>query len=190
MRKRGWWFAAFFPAFFMAGCATTTVSSDYNRAVDFSKFKTYAWVGAPESSGDLRFDTPDLREAIRRSIEAELTSKGLENTAAGHPDVLLKYYITVEQKKEEVGGGYPPVFSSRGAYAGVAGPTPSMVRNAATFHYEEGTFVLDMVSPGSGEILWRGTLAGMLDPGATPAKRIERVPGEVAKILKKFPPRA
>lgn len=171
----------------LAGCATTSASADYNRSTDFSALKTYGWSG-DQLSGDLRFDAPDLREAIRQSIETELQVKGLQKVTAGNPDVLLKYYITVEQKKEVAGGVNPPAFSSRGAYAGAAGPNSFASREAMTFHYEEGTVVLDMVTPGTGEILWRGTLEGMVDPTATPAKRIERVPGAITKILEKFPP--
>jgi len=169
----------------LVGCVTTYVSSDYKRSTDFSLLKRFAWANDQKLSGDLRFDDPDLHTAIRHSIESELQSKGLRKVVAMQPDVLLKYYIAVAQKKEVVAGPYPPVFNPR---SGVVGPNTSMAQNTTTFRYEEGTFVLDMVNPGSGEILWRGTLEGMVDPGATQAQRLERVPESIARILKKFPP--
>jgi hypothetical protein len=171
-----------------AGCATTTVSSDYNRAVDFSKLKTYDWSNEQKPTGDMRFDDPDLRAIIKQSIETNLQAKGLQKAAVGQPDLLLKYYITVEQKKENAGDGYPPAFVSRGAWSGVAGPNNFAAQEMRTFHYDEGTFVLDMLDPKSGEILWRGSLNGMVDPGGTPEKRKARAPGAVAKVLAKFPP--
>lgn len=187
MSKHGFLSALLFLGAILAGCATASVSSDYDRATDFSALKTYAWA-EDQASGDLRFDAPDLRETIRQSVEAELQAKGLQKVAGGDADALLKYYITVEQKKEVAGGSYPPVFNSRGAYAGAAGPNSFAAREMMTFHYEEGTFVLDMLDPKSGDIIWRGSLESMVDPGATPAKRIERVPAAVAKVLKNFPP--
>ncbi len=170
-----------------AGCATTSVSSDYDRSADFSKLKTFGWAVDPKPTGDIRFDDPDLREAIKNSVEAELQAKGLQKAASGQPDLLLKYYITTEKKSQFVGGN-PPTFNSRGVWSGATGATPYGGLETMTLHYEEGTFVLDMLDPRSGGILWRGTLEGMVDPSGTPAKRIARTPVAIAKVLKNFPP--
>ncbi len=172
----------------LAGCATASVSSDYDRSTDFSKLKTYTWSADQKPSGDPRFDDPELRDTLRQAIETELQTKGLQKSATGQPDLFLQYYITVEQKEEVAGGSYPPAFSGRGQWAGVAGTNSYAAREMMTFRYDDGTFVLDMTEPASGKILWRGSLESMVDPGGTPAKRIERVPAAVAKVLKKFPP--
>lgn len=171
----------------LAGCATTSVSSDYDKSADFSKLTTYKWTGDQKPTGDPRFDDPDLRTAIENSVETELQAKGFQKATAGQPDLLLKYYITTEQKSQFV-GGTPPTFNSRGAWSGATAPNPYGGMETMTIHYEEGTFVLDMLNPGSGQILWRGTLEGMVDPGASPVKRVERAPAAVAKVLKNFPP--
>ncbi len=168
-----------------SGCATATISSDYNRTVDFSKLKTYGWSSEQKPTGDLRFDDPDLRAVIKRSIETELQAKGLQSAGAGQPDMLLKYYITVEAKQERMSDYNPPNFNSR---TGVVTMPTVGARNVAAFKYEDGTFVLDMLDPTSGGILWRGSLEGMVDPGGTPEKRKARAPGAVAKVLAKFPP--
>jgi hypothetical protein len=168
-----------------AGCATATISSDYNRTTDFSKLKTYGWSSEQKPTGDLRFDAPDLRAVIKQSIESELQAKGLQKFATGQPDLLLKYYITVEAKKESMGDYYPPNFNSR---TGMVTMRTTGAQSIAAFNYEDGTFVLDMIDPRSGEILWRGSLEGMVDPGGTPEKRKARAPGAVAKVLAKFPP--
>jgi hypothetical protein len=172
-------------ALVLAGCATATVSSDHDRTVDFSKLKTYSWASEQKPTGDPRFDDPDLRAVIKQSIETELQAKGLRKSAAGQPDVLLKYYITVEAKREPLGDYYPPTFNSR---TGMVTVDTFAVQNVAAFQYDDGTFVLDMLDPRSGGILWRGSLNGMVDPGGTPEKRKVRAPGAVAKVLAKFPP--
>ncbi len=172
-------------ALVFAGCATATVSSDYDRVTDFSKLKTYAWGSEQKPSGDLRFDDPDLRQAIKQSVEAELQAKGLQKATAGQPDVVLKYYITIEAKEDRVGDYNPPVFNSRTGQVTM----PSVgARDVMAFKYDEGTFVLDMLDPATGGILWRGSLNGMVDPGGTPEKRKSRASGAVAKVLAKFPP--
>lgn len=169
-----------------AGCATATVSSDYNRSADFSKLKTYNWTSEQKPTGDLRFDDPALRAVIKQSIETELQAKGFQKAGAGQPDVLVKYYITVEPKKDFIGDYNPPSFNSR---TGVVTMPNTAARNMATFQYDDGTFVLDMLDPKSGGILWRGSLNGVVDPGATPEKRKARAPEAVAKVLKDFPPK-
>jgi hypothetical protein len=174
----------------LSGCATrATVSSDYDRATDFSKLKTYTWVNHQNLSGDLRFDDPDLRAAIQESVETDLQAKGLQRSAAGQPDLFLKYYITVKQKEEYIGGNYPPPLKSNGAWTGGINTGNYAAQGmATTFKYDDGTFVLDMMDPRSGGIVWRGSLQGMVDPAATREKRIARAPAAVAKVLKNFPP--
>ena len=176
-------------ALVFAGCATAKISSDYNKAVDFSKLKTYNWASDQPMSGDMKFDDPSLREIIQSSVETELQAKGLQKSAGGQPDILLKYYITVAKKEQVVGGFNPaPSFDSHGRWMGNSGPNNYAGMQAMTFHYSDGTFVLDMLNPSSGEILWRGTLEAMVDPNGTPEKRKERAPGAIAKVLAKFPP--
>jgi hypothetical protein len=172
----------------LAGCATTSVSSDYDRSTDFSKLKTYAWANDQKLSGDLRFDDPGLRQTIKQAIETELQAKGLQKVVTGQPDLLLKSYITVEQKEEIAGGNYPPPINAYGQWAGTAGSNSYAAREMMTFRYDDGTFVLDMIEPSSDKILWRGTLEGMVDPSGTREKRMARAPAAVAKVLKDFPP--
>jgi len=167
------------------GCATATVSSDFNRSTDFSKLKTYDWSSAQAPAGDIRFDDPALQTVIKQSVDAELQAKGFQKSTSGQPDLLLKYYVTVEQKEKFPTDFAPPPFNPR---AGVTGMSSYAVRETTAIHYEEGTFVLDMTEPASGKILWRGMMQGMVDPGGTPEKRVARAPGAVAKVLAKFPP--
>jgi len=81
---------------------------------------------------------------------------------------------------------YPPAYEPG---VGITNLNTCAVRDAFMFKYEDGTFVLDMVDARTRTILWRGTLEGMVDPAATPEKRISRVPAAVAKVLAKYPPR-
>lgn len=182
--KRHFFFIAVIVSVFV-GCATTTISSDYDRSVDFSKLKTYTWAPEQKPTGDLRFDDPELRAVIKQSIEADLEEKGFQKKTVGEPDLFVKYYITVEKKKEPLGDYYPPIFNSR---TGTVDMSMVGVRELADFTYEDGTFVLDMLAPTTNKILWRGTLEGMVDPGGTSEKRKTRAPDAVAKVLAKFPP--
>ena len=169
----------------LSGCVTTSVSTNYDRSADFSALKTYGWAGEQKPTGDLRFDDPSVRRIIKQSIESELQAKGFQKSAMGQPDFLLKYYITVQPKTQSVNNFSPPDFNPM---AGMSGLNSYATLDSTAFHYDEGTFVLDVMDPSGAKILWRGTLQGMIDPGATPAKRIDRVPASVAKVLKNFPP--
>ncbi|HQB95009.1 MAG TPA: DUF4136 domain-containing protein [Candidatus Omnitrophota bacterium] len=174
---------------YLAACATATVSSDYDKSVDFSKIRTFAWGEDRKPAGDLRFDDPALRQVVKDEVTRQLTSKGLRLTGPGTADVLLKSYITVELKEDQMADyamTYPPAYEPG---VGITNLNTCAVRDAFMFKYEDGTFVLDMVDARTRTILWRGTLEGMVDPAATPEKRISRVPAAVAKVLAKYPPR-
>ena len=54
--------------------------------------------------------------------------------------------------------------------------------------YEEGTLLLDFVSPRDRQLIWRGSAQSRLRDIKTPEKREARVREVVGKILERFPP--
>jgi Domain of unknown function (DUF4136) len=68
-----------------------SVSDDYDRAVKFSKYWTYAWTRGTE--------LPDESNHTRvvRAIDVALAAKGVPRVdAADHPDVLVAYHASLD----------------------------------------------------------------------------------------------
>lgn len=83
--------------FVVMGFAASTLAAktvvDFNPNLDFSKYKTFAFVGGVENL--LMFPVnPDLiSERVHRAVSRELTTKGLREVQAGqNPDLLVRYW--------------------------------------------------------------------------------------------------
>jgi Domain of unknown function (DUF4136) len=74
-----------------------SVSYDYDRAVKFSKYWTYAWTRGTELPDELN----DTR--VVRAIDVALAAKGVPRVdAADHPDVLVAYHASFDTLVVEV----------------------------------------------------------------------------------------
>ncbi len=169
----------------MAGCATVSVYNDFDPRTDFSILKTYGWW--PESSekmGDERIDNnPTLHARIHAAIDTKLTLKGFQKMATGAPDFSVRYYVIAEDKKDIL-RLQPSIHDSLDSkwsdYFGDGG--------VATFHYTEGTLIVNIADPQTQKLIWRGIARVVVDPNASPEKKTSTVNNVVAKILAAFPP--
>jgi Domain of unknown function (DUF4136) len=151
------------------------VSYDYNRAVDFTGFKTYAWIpGAP--TGD-----PMTDDRIVAAIEAQLAASGVVKAAPGtDPDLKVAYYVGVGRNLEVSGGG--------SGWVGRTGATGGW-GNARTSRVYTGVLGVELRDSRTGSAVWHGLVARDLDPGASPEKRERNLNKAVEKLFKHYPTR-
>ena len=70
--------------FILSSSSSVRVNSDYEKNVDFSQFKTYAF----NKTGIDKVEISDLdKKRILRAIDAELSKKGM--TKSETPDLLI-----------------------------------------------------------------------------------------------------
>ena len=80
----------------LSACSSVNVNSDYDKKVDFSQFKTYAFY----KSGIDKVEISDLdKKRILYSIDETMTSKGL--TKSETPDLLINFF-TKEREQVDV----------------------------------------------------------------------------------------
>ena len=83
------------------------VDVDYDKAVDFSKARTYAWqTGQPVSN-------PLLHKRIISAIDRQLAAKGWTKVEAS-PSAVLVYQAAVDEQKELSAWGSGPRWSGFG----------------------------------------------------------------------------
>jgi len=90
-------------AFFMSSCATLTqdinVETHVHPGVDFSSFKSYAWVGSAQivfdPVGQWEQPTLDTDEEVKFNINRELRNKGLIEVKKD-PDLLVAFAAGVD----------------------------------------------------------------------------------------------
>ena len=162
----------------IAGCSPIYgVKFDYNKGNDFSKYKTYDWIAVPVKATINGL----VVERVKKAVDAELETKGLRRSA-NNPDFLIAEHLV---KKDRVdvdswGYGYGPYV---GYWGGVWGPG-----EISTYHYEEGTLILDFVDAGSKKLVWRGTAKADVQSFDSPDKSDALIQAAVQKILKNYPP--
>jgi hypothetical protein len=151
-----------------------SVTYDFDRSADFSRFRTYTWVPGTSVSDGLN------HQRIIRAVDAQLTARGLSKVeATGHPDVLVAYHASFDRNLEISAPGW-------GGYR-FAGPRSGTARVGEIV---VGTLAIDMMDSQTRNIVWRGMAAKELDGTASPEKKEKGINQAAEKIFKKYPPSA
>jgi len=151
------------------------VRTDFDPAVDFTRFKTYAQVPPPERGDRERVPVgPFLDGRIRAALDRELPQRGLVKAEGTDPDLLVGYYLVL---RDRVDWGFVTTYWGWG-WGGVA-PVP--------YSYTEGSLVVDLVDAKSRRLVWRGWATDVADPLGDPIRADRRIGVAVAKILERCP---
>lgn len=155
------------------------VSSDFDHAVNFRAYKTWAWYpeqptdaeGGPAKGYNSFFD-----QRMRRSVEAEMVRKGLTK-ADKNPDVYVAYSARVEDKQRAaVPGPYPYWYGYYGAWN----------RPYQTVQdYKAGNVIIDIIDGKRKELVWRGYGQSQVDQQTLSEEDVNRL---VGGVLGNYPP--
>jgi hypothetical protein len=165
------------------GCAPTIkVSTDYDRAADFSSYHTFTLVDISAKG-----EVSELNAyRIRRSITEVLTEKGFVET--GEDADLLVNAMTIVKTKREITAstdyyGYGGVYRPYGYWGGSGGTT-----TFNSYDYKDGSLIIDVVNKKAGKLLWQGI--GNAEVDQMPDNPDQFMLKAVRKILAGFPPTA
>ncbi len=134
-------------------CASVSVATDYDRNVDFTHYRTFAFLGGHIWANGIPDDNNTLvKDRIRNAIVGELTAKGLQQVTS-NPDVYVAYLAGARRRTEIETTG--PYFTGFGPYVGVGGWWGPMYTNWWARTYDEGTLVIDLLDSQSKKLVWR-----------------------------------
>ncbi len=163
-------------------------TSDYDKNTDFTKIKTYTFAGWEKNSDEILndFDKKRITDALRN----EFSARGMNLVASGG-DVEITLYIVISRETSTT--AYTNYNGSMGYYGGRRGwgrgyGGIGMSSATTTFSendYYKGTFVVDMYSNDSKELLWQGVITTVIKEN--PEKREKSIPKKVKKLMKKYP---
>ena len=168
--------AAFIIVMFPSLAQAQKTSYDYDKAANFSTYKTYTLKDGTKV-GD-----PLIDNRIVAALEAELKLKGLTRSDAS-PDLAIVYHVAFDKQKDitayssGMGGGYY-------RWGGGWGTTDVRVNEILV-----GTLMIDMADQRKNEMVWRGVGVKEVDTTAKPEKRDKSIQKAVQKILKNYPPK-
>jgi uncharacterized protein DUF4136 len=153
------------------------VTYNFAQGTDFSKFKTYKWVGIPGA------EQPDqiLDQQIKQSIDSQLATKGLSKTDADSADLYIGYQVSVTQEKQ---------WNAYGMGGGPGWRMGGGMGTATSTTIQIGTLGLDMYDQAGKQLVWRGSATKTLNPPKDPEKKQKNLDKAMAKLLKNYPPPA
>ncbi len=168
------------------------VHVERDKKFEFKGLRTWNW--HPEGAGDVKMlsmstDDPKpikkmLDPMVVASVEKALTARGLQKDTASPTDLLVNYYVLVTPAttSTQVGQFLPPVTDY--GIPLIMGPVTPTTRLKA---FEQGTLVIDVVSPARKSVIWRGIAETEVHRDYTPDQRRVRIDKAVQEIVKKLP---
>ena len=157
----------------LPACSTTDVTSDYKKGVDFSKYRTWAWIPINEMRApDPMAQNERADRFIRTGIERELVNRGYP-MRPGSPDFYVSYITGVKDDLGTTAWGY--------GYGGQAWAAEGI----QAYNYREGTLIVDVIDADKRELIWRGWAEGVINTFEEPDQLVREA---VQKIFAEFPP--
>ena len=153
------------------------VNVGYDKRVDFSRFKTYAWVeNLPKTT------KPLVAMAITGAVDEELGKRGLTKVDT-NPDLLVAFHGGVDLQSSFAADD--PTYSSIGGLpapdvAGWVGSSP-----AAAPQVQKGTLIVDLIN--AKHLVWRGTAKANVD-SENKNKLLDQINKGIEGMFKEYPP--
>lgn len=157
--------------------AAQKVQIDYDKTVDFSKYKTFQWADV-SSDTSLKQGSPLMHSRLKNAIEDHFGKAGVYEVEED-PDFYITYHTNardeVRYNTTNFGYGY-----GRGWYYG--GGMGSSTTTATT--YTKGTLIIDIWDAESKELIWRGISTATVP--SNPEKGAKLIDKTITKLSKRW----
>lgn len=175
-------------AFLISSCGGIKVSSDYDKSVDFTQYKTFEYYGWAKESDQLLNDLDKKR--FEQAFGKEFLSRGLTYVESGG-DLVVTLFIVIQQKTQTTAstsgyGGYGGYYGGYYGYGPGYGWGPSYgTTTVNTYDYHVGTLVCDVYDKTAEKLIWEGIGSNTIKED--PKGRDKRIPMAVEVIMKQYP---
>jgi len=161
---------------FAGAAAAQDVDVDWDKAADFSKYKTFA-VKLGTSWGNQLSEKRVLTE-----VEETIAEKGWTKAAESAADTIVMVHGATQMKKN-----LNTFYSGYGGwgYGGWGGGGMGSTHTTVS-EYRVGTLVVDIFDAKTKQLLFRGTATDEISD--KPEKNIKKVDKATTKMFKNFPP--
>ena len=169
------------------GCMGPKVRTDFDPAADFTTFRTYAFAGLTDLNQGGVLNNSLIRKRLEQMVGEQLSNKGLRQVGLDeHPDLQVHYWLTIKDKQRvESTGPMVDPYGRRGYGVDPYGRRGYGV--VTTYDYQEGTLIVDLVTPSKDELVWRGSIVSTL--ADSKEQNIEMVNRAIAKAFEDYPPK-
>ena len=168
-------------ALFLALPVRAKVVVDFDPNLDFSRYKTYAFIGGIENLVAIQLNPELIENPLHHTVARELDKRGLREVQHGEsPDLVVRYWINSSAQMDvTVAGEWGPYSAYVGGYWSF------LFESVGTGGKKESVLIIDLIDPKAKSLAWRLYLIGKL---ANPEKEWKRIDQEVSKGLETYPP--
>lgn len=163
-----------------ASLFATDVKTDYDRAADFSRYKSFCWQ---------KVETPDPLwiERIKTAVSSALTAKGWNQTEPGSACDVAVVAMEVKHDHDTVNTFYDNFGGGWGGWGwrgfGLLGFGEA---TATTETYQTGSLIVDLFDAKAKNLVWRGSATDTLSDKS--GKNIKKLNSSARKLFEHFPP--
>jgi hypothetical protein len=163
--------------------ATAKIVVDFDPAIDFSKFKTFAYIGGVDTLVMLQINPDLIKDRVHRSISRELTQKGLREVQPNQsPDLVVRYWANSQTELAASAnvnwGPYGPFVDSYWGF---------WFNNITTMSTRTGSLQIDVIDPHKKSLDWR---LYIIDTITNSDKIWKEADKQITKGFESFPPSA
>ncbi len=171
-----------------AGCGSSiSITTDYDKEMDFTKIKTFGFLKWNEESAAIVNELD--RRRLETAVSNELTKRGMKRVD-GIGDSMIGFHVIVETKTGTT--SYTNYYGGMGYYGyggfgygygypyGGGGTTTT-----SSYNYQVGTVIIDQFESSSKKLMWEGVAQGEItgDRG----NREDNINKDVAKMYVNYP---
>ena len=157
---------------FFLGCSAPTITSNYDKQVDFSLYHSFTFMPRMQNPQPTHpeYDNPETRKLIHDAIVRELTALGCQQDGP-QADIMVQYEIVIREMID-------PRVDSAVIYK------PWVDTKIDSFNYTEGLLVIRLIDYREGKMVWQGSLSGILNHKPNKfEKKLERYIAELFSSL-------
>jgi|SRR5271169_1425255 len=169
--------------FLFAVPAAAKLATDFDPNLDFSKFKTFSFIGGVEQLVRMQLNPDQLNNQIHRAVTRELTAKGLrEVKPEENPDLVVRYWAN-SQKDVNVStstnwGVYGPYFGYHWGF---------VYYSMESSNTHQGTLSIELIDAKSRDLAWR-MFASLKIIHTDPDKIWKTVDSNIKNAFTRYPP--
>jgi hypothetical protein len=168
-------------ALMLAPLAVAKMSIDFDPNLDFSKFKTFAYIGG-KNTLDIQQLNPDrISNDVHAGVAKALTERGLKEVKPEeNPDLVVRYWANSQSQVVSPGVGSWDQYG--GLLAGYWAYTYDLMKAETSL---DATLVIDLIDVRRKDLAWRVYLEQkIVDDDSIWGK----VLGQISKGFEKYPP--
>jgi hypothetical protein len=165
--------------------AAAKLAVDFNPNLDFTKYKTFAYIGGVESLVRLQLNPEMLNNRIHRAVVRELTAKGLrEVQPEENPDLVVRYWVEAESNAQLTGTAH---WGTYGSY--YYGYWTVMYTTMSTPVTHKGLLGIELIDAKARDLAWRLFVSEKIIH-SDPDKIWKTADKNIINAFKNYPPTA